>query len=74
MVLLLTIYVAGALVTLGMVTARFGRERILVLHPRWVPPLFVAFWPVAWLFGVGATVMVAVALLGVELEHRGHSR
>lgn len=72
--LILLTWATGVLVSLGMITAQFGGERLLALHPKVVYALFVAFWPVSWLLGLGAVLMVKVALISIELERRGAPR
>ncbi len=72
--LLLGTYVAGVLISAGMLTARLGSTRILELHPRAAYPIFLICWPVAWLLGLGVTLIVIWALLGSALLNRGGLR
>ncbi len=64
------VYMAGAFISVGMVLAKVRDDRLLVLSPRPAYPLVVAFWPVAWLVGMGVVVAVAVTLLVAELGRR----
>ena len=64
------VYLAGALISVGMLLAKLRDDRLLILSPRRAYPLFVAFWPVAWLVGLGVVVAVVVALLVAELGQR----
>ena len=72
--LLLLAYVAGVLMSLGMLAARLSSGRVLVLRPAAMGPLFVVCWPVAWLVGFGVLLIVLWALAGTELARRGGSK
>ena len=70
MSLLLVGYVAGVVTSVGMLTARLNGARILELQPKAAYSLFLVFWPVAWLIGLGMTLVVVWALLGSALNKR----
>ncbi|MHB1894570.1 MAG: hypothetical protein ACYCTZ_13950 [Candidatus Dormibacteria bacterium] len=68
--LLLLVYVAGGWVSVGMLTAQADSQRILELHPKAAYALFLVFWPLAWLIGLGLALVVVWALLGSALNKR----
>jgi hypothetical protein len=70
MSLLLVGYVAGVVTSVGMLTARLNGARILELQPKVAYPFFLLLWPVAWLIGLGATLVAVWALLGAALARR----